>query len=452
MLSEGGMKRRLFSLCICLLLLSQFNLFAQDTPHVLPLREREVVINEILEERLDLLIPGLMREAGIDMWIVMAREYNEDPVIETMLPARYFAARRLTILLFFDRGGKEGIERISVSRYDVGVFKKAWDPETQPDQWQRLAELIAERNPEKIALNYSEHYGHADGITEYLHSTLLSYLSEELTGRIVSGEELAVGWLEKRTPRELIIYRHIVSIAHQIIAEGLSEEVITPGITTTRDLQWWYRERIAELKLQTWFHPSVSIQRADSPEKDLISQIKSSDDVIMPGDIVHIDLGITYLRLNTDTQQNAYVLKQGETDAPAGLKEGLRIGNRLQDILTDNFKVGRTGNEILKLTREQAEAEGIVPSIYSHPLGFHGHAAGTTIGMWDNQGVVPGDGDRPMRANTAYAIELNATVPIPEWGGKKIRIMLEEDACFDGEVVYYINGRQTDFHLIPRQQ
>jgi len=422
------------------------------TLDILPLREREVVIDQVLEERFELIIPELMREHGVDMWIVMAREYNEDPVIETMLPGRYFAARRLTILLFFDQGVEAGIERISVSRYNIGQFQRAWNPEEQPDQWQRLAEIVIERNPRSIALNFSEHYGHADGISHFLYSSLLEVLPEQFQQRIISGKELAVGWLERRTAREIILYRHIVGIAHQIIAEGLSEAVITPGVTTTQDVQWWYRERIAELKLKPWFHPSVSVQRAEKPaEQSFEDYFQRNQDVILPGDLIHIDFGITYLRLNTDTQQHAYVLKPGETEAPEGLRRALAAGNRLQDILTANFEVGRTGNEILSLSREQALTEGITPSIYTHPLGFHGHGAGTTIGMWDNQVSVPGDGDRPMRANTAYSIELNARVKIPEWNDMEIRIMLEEDAWFDGEKVHYLNGRQKSLHLIPRQ-
>lgn len=172
--------------------------------------------------------------------------------------------------------------------------------------------------------------------------------------------------------------------------------------------------------------------------------------MIRPGDLVHVDFGITYLRLNTDTQQHAYVLRPGETDAPADLKRALARGNRLQDILTGNFRVGRTGNDVLAASRAQAIEEGIEPSIYTHPIGFHGHGAGTTIGMWDAQEGVPGDGDYPLHPDTAYSIELYAATEIDAWGGKKVRIKLEEDAFFDGETVRYIDGRQTAFHLIPR--
>jgi hypothetical protein len=248
----------------------------------------------------------------------------------------------------------------------------------------------------------------------------------------------------------MVIYPQIVRIAHAIIAEGLSEKVIQPGVTRTDDVRWWYRERIQELKLDSWFHPSVSVQRSDETNKSFIEEFSDNRDIIMPGDLIHIDLGITYLRLNTDTQEHAYVLKTGETDAPEGLKRALATGNRLQDILLSHISSGKTGNEILKAAREQAIAEGITPSIYSHPLGYHGHAAGPAIGMWDNQGHVPGDGDYTVYPNTAYSIELNVTVEIPEWDNKKIRIMLEEDAFYDGDSVTYIDGRQTRLYLIPR--
>jgi Xaa-Pro aminopeptidase len=248
----------------------------------------------------------------------------------------------------------------------------------------------------------------------------------------------------------MAVYPQIVRIAHEIIAEGLSQQVIQPGVTTTVDVSWWYRERIAELKLDTWFQPSVSVQRADAGGHEGTFQSRPGAEVIQPGDLIHIDFGISYLGLNTDTQQHAYVLRPGESDAPAGLKKALAVGNRLQDILTGHFSTGRSGNEILLAALAQAESEAINATIYTHPLGFHGHAAGPTIGLWDQQGGVEGKGDYPLFANTAHSIELNAAVQIPEWGGQEIRIMLEEDAFFDGVETRYLDGRQTELWLIPR--
>jgi Xaa-Pro aminopeptidase len=167
--------------------------------------------------------------------------------------------------------------------------------------------------------------------------------------------------------------------------------------------------------------------------------------------MIWVDFGISYLGLQTDTQELAYVLKAGESDAPEGLKDALNTTNRLQDILLSNFKTGRTGNEILKAARGQAISEGIdKPSIYTHPIGFHGHGAGPTIGLTSEQDSVGGTGNYPLYPNTAYSIELNATIDVPEWN-REVPIKLEEDAFFDGDTVRYINGRQTEYYLIPRQ-
>jgi Xaa-Pro aminopeptidase len=422
------------------------NTFAQY-PVILSQREQAKVIDELLEDRVRTVLPTLMRREGFDMWVVISSEYNEDPVIRTFLPATWFAARRTTMLVMFDRGADKEIECLAVSRYDVGkIFKRAWDPDSQPDQWAQLAKLIDERNPKKIGVNFSDHYGHADGLTFSHHQKMINALAKKHQGKVVSAEKLAVGWLETRTDREMIIYQQICRIAHDIIAEGFSEHVIHPGITTTDDVVWWYREKIKELKLDTWFQPSVSIQRNES---EAIMSKRPQPYVILPGDLLHVDFGITYLRLNTDTQQHAYILKPGETDAPDYLKMAFARGNKLQDILTGNFKVGKTGNQVLAESRQQAIEQGITPSIYTHPIGFHGHAAGTTIGMWDMQGGVPYTGDYPLHYNTAYSIELNASVYIQEWK-KEIRIQLEEDGYFDETGFRYIDGRQRELLVIPR--
>ena len=440
------------SIFCCVLILSTAFLFYGDSdPVVLSMKDRAETIDTLLEDRLERVVPELMRREGIDMWIIAAREYNEDPVIRTMLPATWIAARRRTILLFFDRG-EEGVERLAVARYNIGrSFESAWNPEEQPDQWARLAELVAERDPSSIGVNVSSTFALADGLTAAEREEMLSAFSPELRTRVVSAEKLAVGWLETRTEMEMEIYPMIVRLARSILSEGLSEQVIQPGVTSTDDVEWWYRDRIRDLNLITWFHPSVDIQRADSQERDGDFSSRENADIIHEGDLLHVDFGITYLRLNTDTQMHAYVLRHGKSEAPGELVHAFKVGNRLQDILTGQFKTGRSGNEILLGALAQADSEGINATIYTHPIGFHGHAAGPTIGLWDQQGGVPGRGDYPLYPMTAHSIELNAAVDIKDWGGKTVRIMLEEDAIFDGESVSYIDPRQEELLLIPRQ-
>ena len=422
---------------------------AGELPAILPMRERARVVDDWLEHRLDTVVPALMRREGIDLWVLVAREYAEDPVVETMLPATWLAARRLTVLVFHDRGPEEGVERLAVARYDIGrFFETAWDPAEQPNQWAALAELVRARDPERIGLNVSPTFALADGLTASQRDELTAALGGELAARVVPAEALAIGWLETRTEDELEVYPQLARIAHGIIAEGLSDRVITPGVTTTADVQWWYRERIRELRLTTWFHPSVSIQRQEGDGHSGSFASKPGARVIRRGDLVHVDFGINYLGLNTDTQQHAYVLRGGEREPPRGLVDGLAAGNRMQDLLMACFETGRTGNELLACSLEAGRAAGLKPTVYTHPLGYHGHGAGPMIGMWDMQGGVPGTGDYPLYPMTAFSIELNVAVPIPEWGGQEVRIMLEEDAWFDGERCRWFDGRQTELLLV----
>ncbi len=428
------------------------SLSSAQYPLILSQRDQSKVIDELLEDRLRTVLPTLMRREGIDMWVIISREYNEDPVIRTMLPATWFAARRTTMLVIYDKGNDSkgndlGFDYLAVARYDVGkVFRRSWDPDHQPDQWGQLGKIIEERNPKKIGINKASSWGHTDGLTANDYDQLLTAIPKRLYAHVTSAEKLAVAWLETRTEKEMVIYQQICRIAHDIIKEGFSEKVIHPGITTAEDVIWWYREEIKRLKLDTWFHPSVSIQRK---EPEIITSKRPQPIVILPGDLLHVDFGITYLRLNTDTQQHAYVLKPGEAEVPEYLKNAFQRGNKLQDILTSNFKEGKTGNQILADSRKQAIDSGITPSIYTHPIGFHGHAAGTTIGQWDMQGGVPSTGDYPMHFNTAYSIELNASVYVIEWK-KEVRIQLEEDGFFDETGFRYIDGRQNEIILIPK--
>ena len=421
---------------------SQSETLSATLPSVPPLREQARLRNTWLAERLDTLVPALMRECGVDMWILVAREYAEDPIVATMLDATSFHARRRTILMFFDPGGGKPVERLTVSRYGLGgLFAPAWNPEAQPDQWKRLGELVAARNPAKIAVNVSAGTALADGLTHSQHEEMRAALTPEYRARIVPAEALAIGWLETRTTSELKSYPQIVRTAHAIIGEGFSSQVVTPGKTTAADMVWWFRERIAGLKLATWFQPSVAIFRKGAKDELL------GDTVIQPGDMLWTDFGIMYQGLATDTQHLAYVLRPGERDAPPGLRAGLAAANAVQDAVTSSFRIGRSGNDVLLESRAKSIAAGLLPTVYSHPLGTHGHGAGAAIGFWDDQKPSP-RGDHPLRPNTAWSIELSAAHKVPEWDGQVVSFRVEEDAWFDGKTVRYIDGRQTAFHLI----
>jgi len=409
-------------------------------PAILTLRDQSAVYNGWLKSRLERILPELMRQEGFDMWLVICRENNEDPVFSSLVPFTSLYASRTSMLVFFDKGA-EGIERLSVSRSGIGQFyKSAWDPD-RIDQWVRLAEIIKERNPKKIGINESETFNYGDGITATLKRKLLAALPAEYQSRVQSAERLAIRWLERRSPEEIEVYPHIVAIAHGIIAEAFSRAVITPGVTTTDDVVWYFRERSRQLGLTNWFQPSVDIQRTrNSPHGD--------SNVIHRGDLLHCDFGITYLTLCTDTQQMAYVLQDGETDAPKSLHAAFARGNRLQDIHLAEMKTGLTGNAILAAALKRAKTEGLQASIYTHPIGVHGHAAGPIVGLWDRQDGVPGLGDFPLFEDTAFSIELSARSTVPEWGGIEVRIPLEQDIVFRKTGPSWLDQRQTSLILI----
>ena len=312
-----------------ILFAGNLNLAAQVYPTILDQRQRAQVINEVLADRFEHLLPQLMRREGFDMWILISREYNEDPVMKTMLPAEWISARRRTVMVFSDNGVE--VEQLAIARYDVGLLKASWNLNVYPDQWDALIETITKRNPKKIGINYSPNYAHADGLSHYEYDQLITRIPDPFKAKIHSAEKLAVAWLETRTTKEMILYEHIASISHRILREGLSDKVIQPGVTTTDDVVWWYRQRITELGLDTWFHPTVDIQRPDTGKFDHLRTFSKRPDIeiIQPGDLLHVDFGINYLRLNTDMQEHAYVLKPGENEVPEYLQKAFQQAHRL---------------------------------------------------------------------------------------------------------------------------
>jgi Xaa-Pro aminopeptidase len=418
---------------------------------VLPLRRQTEVTNGWLEARLRTVLPEVMRREGFDLWIVVAREYNEDPVLMSLLPAPMMSARRRTMLVF--HAPEDGaFEAMAIANAGIGLdgyYQPMWDKsrtaEAKEDQWQCLRRVVAERDPRRIGIDVASDFAFGDGLTYTEHEALRSSLGEELWARTASAERLAVGWLERRSGGEIDAAGGINQISHGIIAEGFSSRVVHPGVTTAVDVAWWMRQRAADLGLRCWFQPTVSIQRRGVHLGDIGS---SPEEIIRPGDLLHCDFGLHYLGLATDTQQNAYVLRLGEEAPPAGLAHALALANRQQDLLAAEMVAGRTGNEILAGVLAAMAAEGLEGRMYTHPIGFHGHGAGPVIGLYDQQGGVPGRGDLPLHDDTLHSFEMYAEVPVPEWDEQRVKLASEQIVAFTGGRIHFLGGRQTELHLI----
>jgi hypothetical protein len=432
--------------------------YAQERPFG-TLREQADTRQRWLELRLERVLPRLMREHGVQMWILPNREYNEDPVFFALVSPTTMAARRRTIYVFHDRGPELGVERIAIGGTSQGgLYDVVRDPQARlgaaagtlrlaepfgPDQWKLLTPIVRERDPRTIGINVSHTHAFSDGLTLGEWEQMRTALTPEYEARLVRRELLALQYVEERLPEMLPVYTRMQELVHDIIATAFSNRVITPGVTTTQDVVWWLRQRTNDLGLGTWFQPSVSVQRRGVDMGD------SANAVILRGDVLHTDYGITALGLNTDTQHMGYVLLDGESDAPAGLRAALARSNRLQDLLLAEMVPGRTGNEVLAATLSAMRQEGIDGTVYTHPIGDHGHGAGPTIGLWDRQEGVAGRGDVALRPNTWFSIELQATSAVPEWDGQRVRMAQEEEALIgaDGERRWVLK-RQDSFHLV----
>jgi Xaa-Pro aminopeptidase len=427
---------------------------AGDVEPVLTLRERARVYNEILEWRLDNTLPTIMREEGIEMWVVINFEYDEDPVYMTLVPEPVMSARRLSILIFHD--SEDGFKKLTANWHGAGsagaMYENIFTDRSKGanHQFTVLANYIAEHDPKNIAINYDPHYdyvdefSHTNGLSAFHKDLLEQALEEKYEERLVPATGVVMRWYETRSDRELSLYRMMAGIAHDIIRTFFSNEVIVPDLTTTADVRWWIRQHINDLGLDTWFHPSISIRR--SPED--AERYGRDDQVIRRGDLLHCDVGITYLGLNTDMQHNAYVLRMGETQPPEGLQELLRKGNRQQEIFLEEMQLGRTGNEILASVVERGRAEGLRPRIYAHPIGPYGHGSGTMVGMPEKQEFVPGTGEHPLHANTVYAMEFSVASDVPEWGGIEVSMGLEEQIVVTEAAARFVDGYPRTLYLI----
>lgn len=408
--------------------------------HPLPLRDQADLLDRWLQQRLDTVLPTLLDRAGVDTWIVVAREYHEDPVLRALLPGSWLSARRRTILVFHRTA--DGVRSLAVAPYRVGTaYEPVWDPQRET-QWEALRRTVADRDPRRIGVDVSATFALADGMSATEHRLTLAALGE-LAERVVPAEAVAIGLLETRLAEEIETAHELNALAHRVIAEAFGPDVVVPGTTTGLDVAWWIQQRFHDLGVPPWFLSTVDIQRRGTELGGV-----PDDAVIRRGDLLHCDVGLTSARLHTDTQQNAYVLQDGESAPPAGLVAALAVGNRMQDLTVAEFGRGGTGNEILTRARAAAADSGIDAAVYSHPVGLHGHAAGPTIGMWDNQVSVPGSGDYPLYDDTIYALELCTYSTVPEWDDQRVRMALEQGIAVTGGRVDYLDERQRELHLI----
>ncbi len=449
-----------------LLTLAALPVAAQSTRPFGTLKDQADRQQQWLQQRLTTVLPALMKEHGIDMWVVPMREYNEDPVFTSLVSPTTFAARRRTIYAFFDRCAHGAapnaatgcVERVALGGTSQGGLYEAVRSAKAVDaavggrqaelwgdqQWLVLKEAIEKRNPKVIGIDVSRTFAFSDGLSAGELDGMSAVLGSKWTSRFKHAEALPLELIATRLPDEEVFFTDLTKLVHELIGRMFSNEVVRPGVTRTSDLVWWWRQQVNDLGLGTWSQPSIEVQRKGAGAEQL-----GDDPVIERGDVLHCDVGITALRLNTDTQHDAYVLRDGETEVPAGLRKALANSNRFQDILMEEVRPGRTGNEVLKSSNARLAKEGISGTMYSHPIGMHGHGAGPLIGLWDYQDGVPGRGDARIIPSMWFSSELQTTTPVPEWGGQPVRMAQEEDFFVgaDGKTRWAYQ-RQSELHIV----
>lgn len=454
MLKIPKSRRHIWLMAPLMLVWLTISIAAQSRAALPGARDEAMIRQGWLRTRLDRVLPSLLRKHGVDMWLVICREYNEDPVFRSLVSPTVFAARRRTILVFHDRGAASGVDRLALGGgSNGGLYTVYRDPQVEnrelwgEGQWALLRKLIEDRQPRRIAINVSPTHAFSDGLSAAEYEKLVAALGPQLSSRLVRHDELALEYIETRVPEMLPYYQDMMRLVHQIIARAFSSEVIRPGRTTNLDVVWWMRQTVQDLGLGTWFQPTVRVQRRGAGIPGNLAE--DAPVIIERGDVLHCDFGIQALGLATDTQHMGYVLREGETDVPEGIKKALLATNRMQDILLSHLRPGRTGNEVLLDAIATMKAEGINGTFYTHPIGDHGHGAGPLIGLWDRQEAIPGRGEVRIIPQSWFSIELAARTPIPEWEGQELFVGQEEDVAIDdqGRVSWVLN-RQTKYHLV----
>jgi Xaa-Pro aminopeptidase len=442
------MKRNLLFISIFLLALPIYAQKREPLPKLLSVREQQAVRESWLKKRLDTMLLPMMRQQKIDMWIVTNEEFHADPVTEYIAPPLPYNGRR-DFFIFADRGGDK-LDRIALVRYSEEHLKSFFEVLNPPGREiaSTLRRLVEERNPKTIALNMGGTRGATNGLTHDAYKFLSETLGQDFTSRFVSAAPLIVEYMDTRLPEELEHYRTAVTVTDILTQRAFSNEVITPGKTTVGDVRFWFLQQVNNLGLDVWFQADLRVQRQNTETRKTLTFLEVAEEstVIKRGDVIHIDCGINYLGLSTDWQKMAYVQREGEKDAPEGLKKALTNTNRLQDALFTHIKPGAKGFEVYEATMADMKQAGIEAMIYSHSVGNQGHALGASIDFRRPAAGAPPE--PPFREGSYTSIELNTSTPVAEWGGQKVTIMMEDDAYLTKDGMKWFRPRQTAFYLI----
>ena len=420
-------------------------------PALLPWSQQIQIREAWLVQRHAMLLP-MMRRHNVAMWIVVNEEFHDDPLSHYVAPPRPYTGNR-DIFVFVD-GGAEGLRKYAITGYTEENLARFFDaPTTEPrPAGPALRALYEQWKPATIALGIGGRRGQTRSLGHDAYQFIAEAVGEDGTRRFVSASDLIEEYLDTRLPDEMEHYRTAVALTETIVRHALSPAVITPGRTTVGDVRRHLYDAIWAAGVRTWFQPDLRVQRAsaDVATSRGFLAVAPESIVIEPGDLVHIDFGISYMGFDTDWQKMAYVLKPGESEPPPGLRKALANTNALQDaLMLRAARPGLTGGAVFRATMAEMKEKAIEAMVYSHPIGTQGHGLGAGIDFRAaNRSDTTALNSR-LRLGSYISIELNTVTPVPEWGGKKVFVMMEDDAYLTPDGFRFFRPRQESFYLIP---
>jgi Xaa-Pro aminopeptidase len=420
-------------------------------PPLLRWSEQITIRERWLTQRHAMLLP-MMRRHNIGMWIVVNEEFHDDPLSQYIAPPRPYTGNR-DVFVFID-GGDKGLKKYAITGYTEENLARFFDAPTDEPRpaGPTLRMLYDTWQPKTIGLGIGGRRGQTRSLGYDAWKFLADAMGTEATTRFTSASDLIEEYLDTRLPDEMEHYRTAVAVTEGIVKHALSPAVITPGTTTVGDVRRHLYDALWAAGVRTWFQPDLRVQRAggDIATSRGFLAVATEGIVIEPGDLVHIDFGISYMGFDTDWQKMAYVLRPGETDAPQGLKLALQNTNTLQDaLMLRHSRPGLTGGAVFRATMAEMKEKGIEAMVYSHPIGTQGHGLGAGIDFRAaNRSDTTALSSR-LRLGSYISIELNTGTPVPEWGGKKVFVMMEDDAHLTPDGFRFFRPRQEQFYLIP---